>query len=111
MSGHDGGVGGRSAGQSSADNLLIVGPDDAPDVEEHDDSHAAADTDRKHVIVISADRGVVHEYPACRIDQDRGDGSEHVSAGHDFLITAKRMAQTPIHSSRKSPKVGPWPRP
>src|SRR5665811_847891 len=37
------------------------------------------------MIVISAYRRVVHKYPARSVDQDRSNGSEHISAGRDFL--------------------------
>src|ERR1700678_3954834 len=80
LTGQRGGVGGGRSGEGSFDDLFIVGPDDAPDVEQHDDAEASADADREDVVVVLADGSVVQERPGGGDDQDRGDGAENVSA-------------------------------
>jgi hypothetical protein len=44
-----GGVGGVRSGERSFDDLFILGPEDAPEVEEHDDAEAA---DREPMVVV-----------------------------------------------------------
>src|ERR1700722_2980172 len=90
LAGEGSGILAGSAGQHAADDLFVAGPDDAPDVEQHDDTHAPADANREYVVIIAAHRSVVHEDPSGGVDQGGGDRAQDVSAGRDVLDHEKQ---------------------
>ena len=77
----DSGVGRRRSRQSSANDFLLIGPDNAPDVEQHDDAKATADTDREHVVIVLTHWCVVHEQPCASNGNHGDDDAENVSCG------------------------------
>src|SRR5438046_7693690 len=72
LPGEDGGVRWWRSGKGPADNHFVIAPDNSPDVEQHDETHAAADADGEHVVVVLAHGRVVHKKPSRGNDQNGG---------------------------------------
>ena len=102
-----GSVRGRRAGQRAANYLLVVGPDDAPHVEQHHDAKATAHANRKNVVVVLPDGRVVHEEPSRGYADDGSDSAKNISAGSHFLNHHEENEPDHDPKQQEEPDRGP----